>query len=393
MNERQLHYLCTIAEEGTIQKAASVLSKNPSTLTRMLKKAEEEFDVVIFWRTAAGLVPTPEGERLLEYVKALVVWFDCLRQRTGPEKKSHDWTENEIRYLLTVREQQNISRAAEELFLAQPSLSQMILDLEEALGERIFVRTKSGVSETSFGTELLGYLEEIGRIFEALRREAEEFHQMKKGTITFGIPMNLGTYLLPLFLPVFCEKYPGIQVRIRENNTSELERLLLAKKIDFCIMHEHVRQDLITYERFSDDPFFLVVPVSLRGRLSFPSDRALTIDDLQKLRDLPFIMVASRQKLRLVVDGILERAGITPYIRCTTRSMETAKRLVAAGMGVTFLPYSYLTLYSGVEGLESYPLDTALGGSWKLVAAYLRNGTLSRGDQEFLRIMKVCLEQ
>lgn len=393
MNERQLRYLSMIAEEQTIRQAASALARNSSTLTRMLKKTEEDLGITIFLRTASGLVPTPEGERVLMYVQSLNGCFDRMREWTGEWREPYDWTENEIRYLLAVREQKNISKAAKELYLAQPSLSQMILDLEKALGRQIFVRTKAGVGETEFGTGLLNHLEGIQEIYGRLRAELEEFRQMKKGTITFGIPMNLGTYLLPLFLPVFCERYPGIQVRIRENNTSELERLLLAKKIDFCIMHEHDKQDSVAYERFSDDPFFLVIPVSMRGQFSFPEDRALTIEDLQQLKSAPFIMVASRQKLRLVVDGILRCVGITPYIRCTTRSMETAKRLVAAGMGVTFLPYSYLTLYSGVEGLESYPLDQSLGGSWKLVAAYLRRGNLSRSAQEFLRMMKECLTQ
>lgn len=64
-------------------------------------------------------------------------------------------------------------------------------------------------------------------------------------------------------------------------------------------------------------------------------------------------MVAGRQKLRQVADEILIHAGLEPEIRYTTKSMETAKRLTAAGMGITFLPHSYLTLFSGVEGLRN----------------------------------------
>lgn len=67
-------------------------------------------------------------------------------------------------------------------------------------------------------------------------------------------------------------------------------------------------------------------------------------------------MVANRQKLRQVADSILEQLSIKPDIRCTTKSMETAKRLAAAGMGVTFLPHSYLNLFSGVDNLACYPL-------------------------------------
>ena len=75
-------------------------------------------------------------------------------------------------------------------------------------------------------------------------------------------------------------------------------------------------------------------------------------------------MVANRQKLRQVADSILAQLSIKPNIRYTTKNMETAKRLAAAGMGITFLPHSYLNLFSGVENLACYPLDPALQASW-----------------------------
>lgn len=396
MNERQLRYLKVIAEERSIHKASSLLKKNPSTLTRGLKNLEEELGVQIFLRTSTGLSNTPEGSQILVFAEEILQMFEGLSRwcfGTQGKAQSHEWTEQELRYLLMIREQQNISRAAKELYMAQPSLSQMLMELEEELGQKIFLRTKEGVMETNFGREFLDQLELIWDRYRQIRKELEEFQQMKKGTLTFGIPMNLGTYLLPLFLPVFSETYPGIQVQIRENNTSELERLMLAKKIDFCIMHDYGNESQLEYVHFHDDPFYLVVPGRMRAQFDFPKDRKLTAKDLLRLEDAPFIMVANRQKLRLVVDRILEIAGIRPYIRCTTKSMETAKRLVAAGMGVTFLPRSYLTLYSGVEGLESYPIDERLNGSWKLVAAYPKKGNLSRSSREFLRMLKECLEQ
>lgn len=148
----------------------------------------------------------------------------------------------------------------------------------------------------------------------------------------------------------------------------------------------------VQYEFFSWDPFYLVIPKSMKEIFHFPEDRRLTGEDLRQLSPVPFVMVAQRQQLRVVVDRILDAAGVRPDICCTTKSMETAKRLVAAGMGVTFLPRSYLTLYSGVEGLESYPVDESLNASWKLVAAYPREGKLSRSSREFLRILKECMD-
>ena len=104
-------------------------------------------------------------------------------------------------------------------------------------------------------------------------------------------------------------------------------------------------------------------------------------------------MVSARQKLRLVADQILSHAEVEPDIVCTTKSMETAKRLVAAGVGITFLPRSYLNLYSGVEGLACYPLDPGLEGSWTLAVACPKEGKMSRSSREFLKLLKEILEE
>lgn len=395
MNEQQLRYICAIAKEESIQRASSILEKNPSTVARVLKKCESELGAVLFKRAGRKMIATPEGEtvigigsRILDCFQELEKWAGSFRQgeRQG---NAHLWTEHEIRYLLSIREYGNISRAAKELYVAQPSLSQMIKDLETDLGAEVFFREKDGVSETPFGRELLNRLEAVRDLFVRIPIELEKFQQMKKGTITFGIPLNLGTYLLPRIIPVFRERFPGI--RIRENNSHGLEQLMISRKIDFCILHFHEELEQVQYEMFFEDPFYLVIPRDRKSGLGLPDGKKLTKEDLAGLRDEPFVMVSARQKLRLVADQILKNAQIVPDICCTTKSMETVKRLVAAGTGVTFLPGSYLNLYSGVEGLVCCPLDRSLEGVWKLAVACPKEGKMSKSSREFLKLLKEIL--
>lgn len=157
----------------------------------------------------------------------------------------------------------------------------------------------------------------------------------------------------------------------------------------------HLREEMpqLFYEHFFAEPFRLVVSSELKDTFRLPQDRELTAEDLRVLKNAPFVLLAAKQKVRVVTDQILIAAGINPNICCTTKSMETSKRLVAAGMGVTFLPKSYLNLYSGEEGLVSYSLAPELHGEWKMVVAYRKNERLSRGCREFLRILKACLEE
>lgn len=397
MNEQQLRYICAIAKEESIQRASSFLEKNPSTVARVLKNCESELGAVFFRRAGRKMIATPEGEavinigsQILDCFRELEEWGKRNRQGESPGN-AHLWTEHEIRYLLSIREYGNISRAAQELYVAQPSLSQMIKELETDLGAEVFFREKDGVSETPFGRELLNRLEAVRDLFMRIPIELEEFQQMKKGTITFGIPLNLGTYLLPRIIPVFRERFPGIRIRIRENNSHGLEQLMIGRKIDFCILHFHEELEQVQYEMFFEDPFYLVIPRDRKSRLGLPDGKKLTKEDLTGLKDEPFVMVSARQKLRLVADQILKNAQIVPDICCTTKSMETVKRLVAAGTGVTFLPGSYLNLYSGVEGLVCYPLDRSLEGVWKLAVACPKEGKMSKSSREFLKLLKEIL--
>lgn len=380
MTDRQMTYLRCVAEQKSVQKAAALLGKSPSTLSRAVRALEEELGAALFKRSPDGLAPTAEGNVVLGYGSRIQAWFTAI---PGPA-----WTEHDVRYLVAVRETGNISKAAEKLFITQPSLSQMIQGVEKELGQAVFRRSRDGIDETEFGRGLLDQLAQVQKLFADMHAELEAFEQMKKSTIQFGIPVNLGAYLLPAVLPVFEAMYPGIQVRFRENNSSELGRMAAGRKVDFVIMHVQEQQEELDYELFFEDPFYLVVPAAWKHKLSFARKQVLNAEDLKPLESFPFIMAANRQKLRQVADAVLARTGINPEIRFTTKSMETVRRLCAAGMGITFLPHSYLTLFSGAEGLECFRLDESLNASWKLAAAYAKGTHLTRGSREFLKVLK-----
>ncbi|MEQ2564083.1 LysR family transcriptional regulator [Ventrimonas sp. CLA-AP-H27] len=297
-------------------------------------------------------------------------------------------TQNELLYILTIAEHGNITRAAQELFISQPSLSESLNKVEQEFGKTIFDRTQEGLVPTAFG---LRYLDTARKILDRCKRleaDLDEYRQMRRGKLTFGIPMNLGTYLLPKILPAFQELYPDITVQFKENNSSELDKLMLSGKLDFSVMHYETPNEAIHYELLAEDDFYLVMPLALARTYNFPEYRPLSIYDLKALEKEPFLMVANRQKLRQVADSILAQLSIKPNIRYTTKNMETAKRLAAAGMGITFLPHSYLNLFSGVENLACYPLDPALQASWKLVIGYPDSRLLSRCAKEFISFLK-----
>lgn len=81
MNEKELHYMLVIAEMGSIQKAAKALEKNPSSISRMIGRVEEQLEIVLFRRTPSGLIPTPEGAVYLRAARDILGLYNSLRSR------------------------------------------------------------------------------------------------------------------------------------------------------------------------------------------------------------------------------------------------------------------------------------------------------------------------
>ena len=384
MDERQLRYAQAIRAAGSLTGAAGALGREPSTLARALKKLEGELGAALFRRGALGLTATREGEVFFEYADEA---FRLLAAMNRAEEGN--LTEREMEYLLAIRRERGIARAAKSLYVAQPSLSQILMKLEKECGFPIFARQRDGVAETEAGRRFLDQVEELSGIYGRLRRDMEEFQQMCRGLVSFGIPYNLGTSLLPDILPQFTSRYPGVEVRFFENNSVELDRMVLEGKTDFNIMHFQKEKEKLCYETLEVDPFCLAVPESWQKRLGLEDEgQKIGKKELKALENEPFVMVARGQKLRQTADEILSRAQVKPLIRCSTKSMETAKRLAAAGMGLTLLPQSYVTLFSDTRGLCCFSLKEELQGAWTIVAVYPKEGTLPRCSREFLRMLR-----
>ena len=387
MDERQLVYAAAIEKEGSLRQAARELDREYSTLARSLKRLEEELGSPLFRRGSLGLRTTSEGEAFFAWARQALGVF-----RKMGRKQEGNLTEREMEYLLRIRREKGIARAAQSLYIAQPSLSQILMKLEEECGFALFTREKDGVRETNEGSRFLDQVEELAGIYRKMRRQLEEFQQLKRGLVSFGIPINLGTSLLPDILPRFSALYPGVEVRFFENNSVELDRMVLEGRTDFNIMHFQSPKETLEYEILGVDPFCLAAPSSWGERLGL-KEGAIGKRQLKELEREPFIMLARGQKLRQTADEILSQAQVKPKVLCSTKSMETAKRLVAAGMGLTLLPMSYTTLLSDRKGILCVPISEELEASWKIVIAYPKGEELPCCCREFLRLLRQRMKE
>lgn len=301
-------------------------------------------------------------------------------------------TSRELLYIKTIADERSMTRAAQKLYLTQPSLSHCVMSIEQQLGTKLFKRTTNGLLLTYAGEKYYRMACEVLRVYAAFEAEISDESELVRGRITFGITNYLATDHLPRMLPAFHRQYPGIELRIAEETTDEMEHSLMNGKLDFAIMHTGLDDSVTTnpglrHEVLSRDPFLIAAPpenpyrdlATARGDQEYPElDPALLAGE-------PFLMVTPGQRIRHVTDRVLAAAGVNPHIILTSRNYETLRRLAAEGMGCTLIPRQYVGILGGGTYKPCYyMIPERYNAYWELSVVTLKDASLSRAAREFL---------
>ncbi len=275
--------------------------------------------------------------------------------------------DKELLYIKTIADTQSISKAAEELFIAQPSLSQALQRIERELGTHLFIREPRGMKLTYAGEKYYLMAKEILDIYSDFKSEITHINELKAGRLVIGIARYMGMNILPNILPKFNKNYPNIEIIIREENTRVLENLVLGGNVDFALTHVHKKEmnEKINYEILKKDEFLLVTPKSYLMN----SDKIKVKDgksyvDLRDLEGEKFILLDINKGIRKVQDRTIKSYGINPEVVFTTKNFETAKRLAANGMGITIIPKDYLNIFSQDKSYDSFNLSGTEENIW-----------------------------
>lgn len=308
------------------------------------------------------------------------------------EEEVNAMTSRELLYVKTIADEKSITRAAQKLYLTQPSLSHCVMNIENQLGTKLFRRTSSGLTLTYAGEKYYRMACEVLRVYAAFEAEISEESELVRGRVTIGVTNYLACDLLPRMLPRIHREHPGIELRIVEETTDELEKSLLSGRLDFAIMHtgagDGASEDPgLAHEVLRRDPFLLAAPPEHPHGAKAVQRAGEELPELDPalLAGEPFLMVTKGQRIRHVADRVLQKAGVSPQIVFTSRNYETLRRLCAEGMGYTFVPRHY----AGLLGGEAYrPLYYAIperyDAFWELSVVTLKDAYLSRAAKAFL---------
>jgi DNA-binding transcriptional LysR family regulator len=273
----------------------------------------------------------------------------------------------QLRYFVAVAEESHFGRAAVRLHMTQPPLSQTIQLLEAALGTPLFARTKRSVTLTPAGAALLPearrILQQAGALPDLVRRAASG----ESGLLTLSFVSTADYSVLPPLLREFRERYPQVQIDLREATTDVQLEHLLQGRIDAGLLipplPDKARAEF-DYMTVMSEPLILAAP---KGMKALRGKNAIA---LKTLADMPLI-VFPRRIAPAFHDAILacfRDAGLTPRIGQEAIQMQTIVGLVSAGMGIALVPQSVSNLKRpGVEyrSLTGKPPLVETGLAWR----------------------------
>ena len=231
---------------------------------------------------------------------------------------------------LKIAELKSFTKAAETLYLTQPTVSKQIVDLERFFDVRLIDRTKRTVTLTSAGEILLKYAKEM----VALKKEAGDaiaaFKGLKQGLINVGASTIPGIYILPRVLAVFRKQYPAIEIKLIVGDTKEIIRKMEEGDIDIGFVGAKDNSQKIDFKKFVDDTIVMIGPPGFPDTLG-PSETG----------KCPFISREAGSGTRNTFESALKKVKNNAFtamnVVAEMSDNEAIKEAVKTGMGMTYM--------------------------------------------------------
>ncbi|MGD9901511.1 MAG: LysR substrate-binding domain-containing protein [Spirochaetales bacterium] len=247
-----------------------------------------------------------------------------------------------------VAEEQNVSKAAEKLFISQPAVSQSIKKLEEQIGGTLFLRSNKGLVLTDEGKVFYNYIKGALNLVTNATIEFNNFKELKSGKIKIGTSTTLAKFVLLKPMQAFHKEYPYIKFEIKNDLTKNLLLDLEKGNLDFVIMNEGE----------GDNASFSVTTLREVTNMFLYSNKYFNYNDTYSLTDIqnmPLILQNKASNSRRFLDDFCLKHNVKLEPTMEVVSQELAVELAKIGFGITFAPE-----YLKIENLNALKLDKPL---------------------------------
>ncbi len=259
----------------------------------------------------------------------------------------------QLRNFVAIVDSGSLSKAAERLLIAQPSLSQQLRTLEEELQTQLLIRSAQGVVPTDAGKTLYRHARVVLRQMEQIREEVREGGGSEAGPVAVGFPTTIAAILaVPLFQRVRTQ-YPGIRLQIFESMSGYISELLANGRLDLAMLFRDSETRGISVMPLFDEELYvmgghLVCPEidadadTAPGAREHSNDVASGTCELARLANVPLVVPSASNGLRLLIERSFSQANVELNIVADIDSLPTLIDIARAGDACAILPASAL---------------------------------------------------
>ncbi|SFS69590.1 LysR family transcriptional regulator [Paenibacillus sp. BC26] len=237
-------------------------------------------------------------------------------------------------FLYTARHR-NLTKAAQELHVTQPSVSYAIKQMEEAMGVQLFHRLSKGVELTDEGRALLDYVEQSFSMLDSAQKHLHNLKQLHAGEIRIGASDSLIKHLLLPQLNAFHREYPGIRIRLSHGKTPDITRRLLDGEIDCAMLHLPIQNPQLIIHTMAMIEDCFVVGEAYKEL----AERTLSIHELA---ELPLILLSPGSSTRIFVDQWFTAKGVTVKPDIELGSVDLLAEFARLNYGAAFISRSFV---------------------------------------------------
>ncbi len=300
----------------------------------------------------------------------------------------------EFEYLVKIAEWKSVTKAADELFITQSTLSKFLQKIEAEMGVKLFNRVSRQLIPTYAGDICIEAAKKIIGINDRLKSSISDITSSEMGRIRLGFHHSWSEFFFDYIFKDFQNEFPNIELQLYEKTSNEAIRMLDNGELDILLITSNwdpspvyeceliCEQHMVIVVR-EDHP--LLMKSEIRKGYPYP------LIDLKILHDVPVIMRHTNHKIRMYVQEIFSSNGIKPYIILETETRENAIRAVQQGIGITFALDDPIKLRSSNIQYLSYEYENL--EKVFLSVVYNKGNSMTTAEKRLIEIVKHHFDQ
>ncbi len=283
-----------------------------------------------------------------------------------------------LKIFVTVCETGSATAAGAKLYIAQPSISLSISELEDYYGIKLFDRIAKRLHITEAGKHFLQYATHIVGLFEDMEKEVRNLDAI--GVIRIGASITIGNFLLPSYISEFKQAHPQMDVKVVIDNSDKIQQYILSNHIDIGIIEGIVHSSYIIDHKFRNDELVLICAND------HPFAQHKTIE-LSQLQSENLILREAGSAGREIFDGTMIAHGLKISPAWESTSTQSIVRAVQANLGISVLPY--LLVHDSLERKEINQFQLkGIRFQRSFCVIYHRNKFLTESAKDFIALCK-----